>query len=652
MALSSKSLFLGVYASGTSIRLLFLPLCYLFLSSPFLVLVARFYKLDKKILEHVPEVYKRSDTYPQVFAALATVALFTRLLTGTKIGSGGSSYGGKRRVQLLPYWVLRLRHWGNVVFGGESWLKGVRDSAVTDVIAYHSAGAKHNVIFSPSLLDQIVGNSDSLEEADLTKVFTMQNAFGLSGGSKDQYLRIRPEVTKLLEYDVFKGRGLKSITAAALKILAESLPDFVTFNSSIVDQLPWERVAGIELTDGTDEVEADLFALINEYFCNVILSPITGPHFPESYQLLGTDLATLNRSFYQLALGYPRLTPVPGLPSAKLARVRLLSNFTRLFRELNRSSSTKDVSDNGSQSGAEETDAETSTPLTALNDLFNKQKLPIPARASITLEVINRLVSQVVPLAFWTTYHIFSSAPSNPVDTIRTETQTWAKAVQPPAIHPLFPSPPQVTFTAPNSLFAPNKFPALRSAIAESRRLYSAPITLAKITKPILFTDSSTRSDKDNDKWQLDSGSYLDVGLSQRLANTSPTNYIDPETWKHDRFAYTQPPAPLASTLFDDSDDLVSGLLVAFLAGMTQLWIIAPAAEKTFFEHLQEAQAAASMQAASEPSTRVRKEGVWKMPKTVVGAGFVVPGGEVRVRIRRREGLERVGVPGQEKGKR
>lgn len=121
---SSKTVFLGVYMSGGLLRLLFLPLCYLFLLFPFALLSLRYFKLDQEVLRLVPTDYKAPDTWPQIFIALVTVFLATRLISG--VSNSHSKHGGKRRVQLLPFWIPGVRHWGNFVFGGERWLKSIR----------------------------------------------------------------------------------------------------------------------------------------------------------------------------------------------------------------------------------------------------------------------------------------------------------------------------------------------------------------------------------------------------------------------------------------------------------------------------------------------------------------------------------------------
>jgi hypothetical protein len=523
-----------------------------------------------------------------------------------------------------------------------------RDSTFESVIAYSSAGAKHNVIFSGHLLDQLLKTSDSLDEAELGKWIVLRNAFGLSAQAKDKYLELRPTVSKIFEAEMFKGKQMSHLVSQSLTTLSQSLPDLITFNSSVVDQMQWERVAVDELTDGTDEVEADLFSLINEFFCSAIIPPITGDHLPESYQLLASDLASFNKSFYALAVGFPRLFPIPGLPGASLARRRLLQHLITFYSELSNPPAKRIVQDDESMSGEEDTDAEAPTPLTSLNTLFELHDVPYEARASITLEVLHRVVSQTVPLAFWTILHIYSSkAQGTELSTlikIRGETKDWADAHQPLSIHPRFPSPPAIAFQSPDKALSASSFPYLRSCISETKRLYSSSFATVQVTKPITLVDTENSRPEIEEKWNLDVGSYVDVGLSHTLINSSSADHLSPKEFKPDRFLNTK---PLVKSPSDVSEDFTTALALSLVAGVTQLWDIAAAPKKSIVDTWYEVQAA--MPGAEESvkketkkedeKPKDRKIGTWVIPKGIDSAYIKVPSGDIKVRIRRREGL-------------
>ncbi|ORX93318.1 hypothetical protein BCR34DRAFT_240247 [Clohesyomyces aquaticus] len=646
---SARSLLLGVYTSNSLIRLLFLPSCYLILSSPFIALCVWKFDLHQN---YFPHGYTTPDIWPQLFVSIVGIFLATRAISGNS--NGFAKVQGKRRVQLLPYWIPGVKHWLSAVFGGQRWLKGVADSTITSIFAYSLAGSKHDIILSTPLLDQLLKDREFLEESELNDWIVLRNACGLPDGAKEKYRELRPGISETLKANIFRGTGMECLVQASLGILSDTLPDLITFNSSVVDQMQWERVAALDLTDGTDEAECELFSLLNEYFCNAILCPITGSSFPESYQLLATDLATFNQSVYALTAGFPRFFPVPGLPGASLARMRLQQNLTRLFHDLTNPPEKRIIPDDESLSGEEDTDADTPTPLTALNGMFSEHDIPIAARAAITLKVLHEIVSEAVPLAFWALLHIYSSSTTDPkriedhIDAlsplvrIRGETKKWAEASQPPSIHPSFPAPPEISFRSPDQLWSSSSFPYLRSCISEARRLYASPNTTVRIRKPITLTETDPTRPAAEEQWELEAGTYVDIGISQTLINISSANYLAPKEFKPDRFLHTNAPPPTTSSPYNPSQEFTTALLTSLIAGVVQLWEIAAAPKKTLMDQMREAQAAASGQDGKQEVAKEgeeKKTGTWSIPKVIDGASVKIPKGEVRVRIRRREGL-------------
>lgn len=520
------------------------------------------------------------------------------------------------------------------------------ESSITTIFAYNTAGAKHNIIVSAPLLEVVLREDASHEDAKIPQWAALRNAFNIPKDVESQYFETKPTIRQLFSDLLLAGSANEQkILSACFSILSDSLPDLITFNSSIVDQMAWERVADLELTDGTVEAECDLFSLINEFFCNAIITPIMGSQFPESYQLLASDLSTINQFYYPLALGLPRLFPMSGLPGAMLAKKRLFKNFERFFNELTNPQK-RNVPEDGESMSGEETDAETPTPLTALNDFFSEHNVQTRARAAITLQMLHELISELVPLAFWSLLHIQTSAATEAksedtvntiIDEIREETKQWAGAIQPPSIHPSFPAPPEISFAGTARAVSPTSFPYLRSSINEARRLYKASNATIAVTKPITLVEKDAVRPGAEEKWELEADSYVDVGISQALINTSPANFIAPYEYNPKRFSNTVPPSTVCSA--SDSHELFgTALLLAFVAGTLQLWEIAPAPKKSLFDLMQEAQAAA---AGTEP-TQVQSEkktGAWIIPQAIDGSSINIPRKDIRVRIKRKEGL-------------
>ena len=524
-----------------------------------------------------------------------------------------------------------------------------RDSMFSPIFAYNLAGAKHNVILSPSLLGQLQQNSAGLDENDTTEWNILRNVFKLPNDTKTGFLDLQPKLAKVLEENFFGKQQAEKLISASLSILADHLPDFVTFNSSIVDQLPWERVGNIELTDGTVEAECDLLTLMNEFLCGAILAPITGHQFPESYQLLASDLSTVTELYYALATDLPRLFPKSGLPGSILAKKRLFQNFTRFYDELDNPKK-RVPADDESMSG-DEMDADTPTPLTELNKFFVENEVPTEARAAITIQILHNLVSTIVPLAFWTLLRLNTSVKAQPkadpegtsINQIRKETQLWAHAIQPPSIHPSFPAPPAISFNGVPNLSSATSLPLIRSAIDEARRLYKSPIKTLKVSKPITLTEEESIRPGSQEVWELDVGSYVDIGFSQTLLNTSSAQFINSAEYKPNRFQHTTPPLSVTDPS-SSHESFETSLLIAFVAGVLQLWEISPAPKKSMFDLMREAQAAAMVPmdgkaAPPDQSAVEKKVGEWVVPRAVDGANVKIPKHDIRVRIRRREGL-------------
>ncbi|CAI6333339.1 unnamed protein product [Periconia digitata] len=632
-----KGLFVGVYASNRGIRVMFLPVLYLLLSVPLLSVIIYYFPAS---LPQFVQARNPSDILLQVFVSLIAFTLPTRILSGRSWSNSRNE--GKRRVQQIPYWTPGLRNWLNIVFGGEGWLKGVSANVFLPLFTYNAAGTKHNVVLSPAMLDQLLEKKEGLEEADISKWAALQNAFGMPKSLKERGLVLKSEVSEVTQKQVFKGKEMEKLLASTLNHLSESLPDLITFNSSLVDQMSWERVANIEMTEGIEEVECELFTLLNEFFCNVFIPPIAGVQFPESYQLLASDLATFNQFYYALATGIPRLFPMAGLPGAVLARNRLLQNFDRLFYDLANPPKKRVPEDDESMSG-EEMDADTPTPFTILSEHFTKFDVDYSARAALALEILHGVFSELVPVACWTILHVHKDSvhakagQETLIERIRKETKVWAEAVQPPSIHPSFPTPPEISFSGTAKALNAATFPQIRSCINESRRLYKTSIFTLEATKPVIVTETSNIRPGDQEQYELETGSHIDVGLSQTLINNSNATFLSPAEYQPDRFVDKSPPSSVTA-VSKSNEPYTTALLVAFVAGILQLWEIAPAPKRTISDHWNEAATAASGEKV-KLNTDEAKKGVWIVPKAQDGANYKIPKGEVKVRIRRREGL-------------
>ncbi|KAF2811197.1 uncharacterized protein BDZ99DRAFT_297668 [Mytilinidion resinicola] len=418
--------------------------------------------------------------------------------------------------------------------------------------------------------------------------------------AKAEYLKARSVLTNAFKAELVDQNKRQELTKESMGSLQYTLPDLTTFNSSIVDQMPWERVSDLDiLEDVEDTIETNLLSLINEFLSPVALNPITGSTLPESNQLLFIDLSTFSTYFYALATGLPRFFPLRGLTPAYLSRNRLLQALTIHHESFSSASASTDA------------DAEAPTPLSQLDAIMSTHNFPHPARASATLGFLNQLVSSTVPLAFWTLLRIHAHDSTTLLPELLAETKDYAKATQPPPIHPSFPSPTNLTF----STTLASKCPLLTSCVLETLRLYATPSSSKLVTKNLSISEAAEDvvAGGAPTTWLLKAGDIVDIGASAWLRNTDPRLHLDPKTWKPERFVNS------STTLDEAIGNLVVDeevmqwaveLVAAFVAGFIQLWVLEP---------------------------KGGKEKKWKMPGEKAGSVMAVPRGDIRVRIRKRE---------------
>jgi hypothetical protein len=172
------------------------------------------------------------------------------------------------------------------------------------------------------------------------------------------------------------------------------------------------------------------------------------------------------------------------------------------------------------------------------------------------------------------------------------------------------------------------------------------------LQKPLHLKEDAIGRPGGKEQWELEVGTYIDLGLSRSLINSSPAFHTSPQTFRPDRFLNT-PASPSVVSPTDASQSYKTDLVISVVSGITQLWEITPAPKKSFFDHIQEAsneatfgaeaptaeQKAAKENANREKEDAKRKDAKWLLPKAIDGAEIKVPKGDVRVRIRRREGL-------------
>jgi hypothetical protein len=133
-----------------------------------------------------------------------------------------------------------------------------RESFFNGIFALKLGNYRHNVIYSPMLIKSVLAQNEKAETVEDVTSTVMTNVFGLESRDRKLYQEIEPELkTAVLPFLQFKdgsGNNFSGLT----KHLQGNLPDLITFNPSLVDQEPWERLSLLTPTSDDDVIEASL----------------------------------------------------------------------------------------------------------------------------------------------------------------------------------------------------------------------------------------------------------------------------------------------------------------------------------------------------------------------------------------------------------
>ena len=128
------------------------------------------------------------------------------------------------------------------------------------------------------------------------------------------------------------------------ELFEHDAPFLITFSSSPIDQLPWERASAPSALPPSSSshiltgqgVLVSLPLLIRHFVGHVLLKGLLGSDFLELYPALCDDLYDLDKAFRWMILGIPRWVPLLGLLAAHIARRRLESGLRGFHRALDK----------------------------------------------------------------------------------------------------------------------------------------------------------------------------------------------------------------------------------------------------------------------------------------------------------------------------
>jgi hypothetical protein len=169
------------------------------------------------------------------------------------------------------------------------------------------------------------------------------------------------------------------MAASISRDIRANITDLVTFNPSLVDQMPWERVARAELVTtalGETVVEADFFTLIRDFCANTAIPTLFGTDLLSNAPDLIENMWTYDRGFFLLSTGLSRFVPIPGLARAHIARWRCLLEFEAFHTALDKHSRGEDPGSKWSNL------QDVGSLIQARVPVYQKHKLSMRARAA------------------------------------------------------------------------------------------------------------------------------------------------------------------------------------------------------------------------------------------------------------------------------
>ena len=187
--------------------------------------------------------------------------------------------------------------------------------------------------------------SSSVEYDSLSWAF-LSRAFRLDDNCKQSFFDIQGALASLSASSPEYTETPSLCLNAFIALFEQNAPFLITFSSSLVDQLPWERATGLEvssdsyspLSSSDNSVKASFPALIKNFTGHVLLKGLLGSDLMELYPGICSDLNDLELNYKWMLLGVPRWVPIPGLLAAHIARRRLELGLSGFHQALDRAS--------------------------------------------------------------------------------------------------------------------------------------------------------------------------------------------------------------------------------------------------------------------------------------------------------------------------
>ena len=457
---------------------------------------------------------------PYTVVAICVTLVITRLLSSVKSGSNFIGPDGARTVPAVPYWIPFLGHLPSMGLDADTFVKSQRQRYKDGAFALNFGGTTHNIVYTPGLATALLNQKSSYADFEHVGSQMMWNVFGFPVKEKEKWFNGLKDLQAGYKY-LLTEPHLGRMVAQTTQRMKGRVVDLVTFATSPVDQMLWERTSMVKVkvdAKGEQVVETSLLPLIRDFCAHVANPTIMGSNFLTNFPDVFDELWTFDRGFLYLGAGLPRWFPILKLTRAHIARKKLLEAVYAFHNALEKETLGKDP-------GADWNDLDDVSPLVrARTEAYRKHNFSISARAACEVALIWAANANSNSLVFWMVNRIYSD-PSL-LTRIREEITPFVAAVQPKQEFPV-PEPPRLEPFDVEGLC--NSCPLLKSCYVESLRLDTASWSLKLVQQDFVLQSR----EKDAQGWMLKKGQYAHA--AHDLHNTDPNYFEDPMTWKADR---------------------------------------------------------------------------------------------------------------------
>ena len=465
------------------------------------------------------------DQYTPSYLTYTLLTLFLTLSIARFFSSFNStpkpaSKNGSQSPPAVPYWLPFLGRAPVLLWNSEHFLQTQRSNYKDGIFALNIFGKTHNIIYWPSLTIALLDQPENHADFEPIRTKVMCNVFGFPRRERKKWaaaLKDLDATWRFLGEEPWLGEMVQATTAR----LRDRVTEFMTFATSPVDQMLWERTAGVEVKkdgEGEEVVEASLLPLVREFVAHIATPSITGSNFVANFSGLFEDLWTFDRGFMFLGMGLPRWFPVLRLTRAHIARKKLLDALYAFHDAMEKEAC-------GQDPGQDWRDLDDVSPLIkARTEVYRMHNFSIQVRAACEVALLCAANAKSNMLVFWLINHVYSDPAL--LAKIREEIAPFATAVQPKQEFPI-PEPARLENFDVDGLC--DSCPLLKGCYVECLRVDTAPWSLRLVKQDILLQSSK----KDSQGWLLKKGQYADV--AHELHHTDPHYFDDPMLWKADR---------------------------------------------------------------------------------------------------------------------